>query len=200
MRNTVPGWRPWSASSFLFVLPSILKTIEATSIKWLFANQFEEITWNPDADSNSKANSPWYSVLIHHYPGHNSQNATVNSFHWNVDKFVRFFFLFLFLFCFVLFFFMCVVNFVNRMWVIFQYIVPTDTPKSSHVQQAIVWTFFIVSHPLFSPFTLVSRFAGNPRLPRIVRKASVMQATTTLINIRYLFTFLTPIHHCRLLR
>ena len=179
MRNTVPGWRPCSASSFLFVLPSILKTKEATSIKWLFANQFEEITWNRDADSNSKANSPWYSVLTHHYLGHNSQNATVNSFHWNVDKFVRFFF------------FMCVVNFVNRMWVIVQYIVPTeDTPKSSHVQQAIVWTFFIVSHPLFSPFTLVSRFAGKPRSPRMVRKASVMQATTTLINIRY----------CRLLR
>ena len=63
-----------------------------------------------------------------------------------------------------------------------QYIVPTeDTPKSGHVQQAIVWTFFILSHPLVSPFTLVSRFAGKLRFPRVACKASVMQATTTLI-------------------
>lgn len=130
----VPSWSPWSAWSFLFLLPSVLRTVEATSVKWLFANQFEEISWNRDADSNSKENSPWYPMVIHHYPGyhstfhynkplsikfswgHNWQNATVNSFHRNVEKFVGFFFSF----------------FV-------QYIVPTeDTPKSGHVQRAIV--------------------------------------------------------------
>lgn len=72
VRNTVPGWRPWNPWSLLFVPPSILRTVEATSIKWLFANQFEEITWHRDADSNSKANSPCYPVLIHHYPGYHS--------------------------------------------------------------------------------------------------------------------------------
>ena len=155
MRNIVPGWSPWSAWSFLFVLPSILRTVEATSVKWLFANQFEEISWNRDADSNSKEKSPWYPMVIHHYPGyhstfhynkplsikfssacswgHNWHDATVNSFHRNVDKVCAFFFFF--------FFFLCrsPISLAECEWVIVQYIVPTeDTPKSGHVQRAIV--------------------------------------------------------------
>ena len=206
MRNTVPGWRQWSAWSFLFVLPSVPRTVGATSIKWLFANQFEEITWNWDADSNSKANSLWYPMLIQHYPGyhsafhynkplsikfssayswgHNWQNPTVNSFHWNVDKFVYLFV------CLFVCFFMYVANYFSGKWVIVQDIVPRaiiplwllivpteDTPKIGHVQRAIVWTFFILSHPLVSPFTLVLRFARKLRSPCMARKASVMQAT-----------------------
>ena len=57
-------------------------------------------------------------------------------------------------------------------------IVPTeDTPKSGHVQRAIIWTFFILSYPIVSPFTLVLRFARKLRSPCMARKASVMQAT-----------------------
>ena len=106
--------------------------------------------------------------------GHNWQNAISNSFHWNVDKFVRFF-----VFLLLLFFFMYVANYVSGMWSSDRSVhVPTeDTLKSRHVQRAIVWTFFILSHPLVSPFTRVLRFAGKPRSPRMVCKASVMQAT-----------------------
>lgn len=138
---------------FFSLPPSILRTVEATSIKWLFANQFEEITWNRDADSNSRANSPWYPVLIHHYPGYHST------------------------------FFLCTspISLAVCEWS-FSRLCRLKTPKSGHVQQAIAWTFFILSHPLVSPFTLVSRFAGKPRSPRMARKASVMQATITNIT------------------
>ena len=57
-------------------------------------------------------------------------------------------------------------------------IVPTeDTPKIGHVQRPIVWTFFILSHTLVSPFTVALRFARKLRSPCMARKASVMQAT-----------------------
>ena len=86
---------------------------------------------------------------------------------------------------------MYVANFVSGMWVVVQYIAPTeDTPKSGHAQRAIVWTFFILSHLLVSPFTLVSRFVGNPSSPRMARKASVMQATPGCpVPIFFLFFF-----------